>query len=84
MLSLSPEQFLQVQPRPDGGAQIGDRLGLGIGQVALLFAHQRAGIIGIERQVEPAVATDRHHPVPAARRRAAELHPRAVGQCGTQ
>jgi len=46
----------------------------------LVRGAQRAGVVGVERQVEPAVAADRHGPVLARRRRAAELDARAVGQ----
>ena len=52
----------------------------GSGMSASLRLRQRAGIIGVERQVEPAVAADRHGPVLARGGRAAELDARAVGQ----
>ena len=51
-----------------------------IGQRVALRRCQRAGVIGVERQVEPAMAADRHGPVLARRGRAAELHTRAAGQ----
>ena len=57
---------------------IGSAAGSGI--VASRGAVQRAGVVGVERQVEPAVAADRHRPVLARRGRAAELDARAVGQ----
>ena len=52
----------------------------GSGMSASRARLQRAGVVGVERQVEPAVAADRHRPVLARRRRAAELDARAVGQ----
>ena len=67
-------------PLADRLAQEGDRLLLRVGHGALRRRAQRPAIIGVERQVEPAVAADRHRPVAARGRRAAELHARSIRQ----
>ena len=65
---------------PDRFAKIGNRFALRIGHVHRLLAFERACVIGVEREVQPPVAADGHHPVLAARRRPAELDSRTVGQ----